>query len=107
MMLPSLQQIPGRFASLEARRRTALTAIVTERFRLEHGGRTPETLEEIVPTYLSAVPPDPFDGKALRFRKLERGFVVYSIGSDREDNGGKERIRGSAEHTDITFIVER
>jgi hypothetical protein len=107
MMLPALQKVPARFASFEARRQAALTALAVERFRLDHGGRLPETLAEIVPGYLSAIPPDPFDGKALRFRKLERGFVVYSIGSDRQDNDGQERKAGETKQTDMTVIVER
>ena len=65
------------------------------------------SLAEIVPAYLPAIPPDPFDGQVMRFRKLERGFVVYSIGEDREDNGGMERKPGAQKRTDITFIVER
>lgn len=106
MMLPALQKVPARFASFEARRQAALTAIAVKRFRLEHGGQLPESLAEIVPGYLPAIPPDPFDGNPLRFRKLERGFVVYSIGSDREDNGGKEPVGGGTKGRDTTFIVE-
>ena len=107
MLLPALQNVPKRFATFEARRRAALTAIAVERYRLEHKGSLPEKLDDLVPDYLSAVSFDPFDGNALRFLKLERGFVVYSIGSDREDNDGTEHIRGTTENTDITFIVER
>jgi hypothetical protein len=56
---------------------------------------------------LAAIPSDPFDGQPLRFHKLERGFVVYSVGQDREDNGGQERKPGGVQKTDITFFVER
>jgi len=107
MMLPSVQKVPAKFASYEARRAAASTAVAIERFRLKHGGQIPESLERITPTDLPAVPSDPFDGHSLRFHKLERGYVVYSIGNDRVDNGGKERVRGSVKNTDITFIVER
>jgi len=67
-MLPSLKNVAARFAAYEARRQAALTAIAVERFRLEHEGQLPETLAEIVPGYLSAIPLDPFDGKPLRYR---------------------------------------
>jgi hypothetical protein len=107
MMLPALGRVVTRFAFFEAHRRAALTALAVERYSLEHSGQLPETLAEIVPAYLSAIPSDPFDGKALRFRKFERGFVVYSVGQDREDNGGKERVKSSPKQTDVTFIVER
>lgn len=107
MMLPSLQKVSARFAAYEARRRAALIAVAVEHHRLDHEGNIPEKLVALVPAYLSSVPTDPFDGQELRFRKTERGFEVYSVGRDREDNGGKEQTRGSVEHTDITFFVER
>jgi len=35
------------------------------------------------------VPLDPFDG-ALRYRRLERGYLIYSVDVDgRDDGGGK------------------
>lgn len=107
MMLPLLKKVPAKFASFEARRRSALVALAVERFRLEHEGRTPEQPGDLVPAYLPAEPMDPFDGRALRFRRLERGYVVYSIGGDGEDNGGKEQTGGGAKQTDVTFTVER
>lgn len=107
LLLPALERIPHRYASYEARRQAAMTAVSIECYRLRNQGQIPDGLASLVPAYLSAVPQDPFDGRPLRFHKLERGYVVYSIGRDREDNGGKEHTRGSVEHTDLTFIVDR
>ena len=93
-----------------ARRRAALAALAIERFRLETG-HCPETLGELVPDYLRSVPDDPFDGVLLRYRRLDGGYVVYSVGEDGVDDGGKERPpgeEGAAEQTyDLTFTVER
>jgi hypothetical protein len=87
--------------------RTAQVAVAVERYRLAVG-RLPDTLADLVPGYLDAVPTDPFDGKDLRYKKLEVGFVVYSIGEDKIDNGGKERVpKGKREECDVTFIIER
>ncbi|MHC4584597.1 MAG: hypothetical protein ACYS3N_08690 [Planctomycetota bacterium] len=90
---------------------TARIGIAVQRYRLANGD-IPDTLTELVPTYLDAVPKDPFDGSELRYRKLESGFVVYSVGEDKKDDGGRERLpfgeRKNASSTwDITFIVER
>jgi hypothetical protein len=65
-------------------------------------------LNELVPTYLSSLPRDPFDGEPLRFKRRASGYVVYSIGSDLRDDGGDEgepqkRILAR----DVTFILER
>ncbi|MHC4477191.1 MAG: hypothetical protein ACYTEL_16210 [Planctomycetota bacterium] len=91
--------------------RAARTALALERYRLANG-KLPEILETLVPGYLDAIPKDPFDGNDLRYKKLDKGFVVYSIGEDQTDHGGQERDtqgdrKGAASDYDITFTVER
>jgi len=90
--------------------RAAQSALAVERFRLAHG-QLPEDLQELVPQFLSAVPDDPFDGQSLRYHRLAKGYVVYSIGRDGHDDGGRERPfdAKSSDKTeyDITFTVER
>lgn len=68
--------------------RCAMVALACERFRRELG-RWPSTLEELCPRFLTAIPLDPIDGKPLRYRKLADGVVVYSVGFDASDHGGK------------------
>ena len=90
---------------------TAQAALAIQRYRLATG-RLPDTLADLVPTYLDTIPVDPFDGNELRYKKLEAGFVVYSIGEDSLDDGGKEKLprtktTGNSRYWDITFIVER
>jgi hypothetical protein len=93
------------------RLRVARVALSVERYRLETG-EPPARLDDLVPAFLDEIPQDPFDGRPLRYVRRPRGYVVYSIGKDRTDDGGKERPsrrRGpEPEPTyDITFIVER
>jgi hypothetical protein len=70
---------------------SAAAAVAVEHFRRDTG-RWPASLEELVPAYLKAVPRDSFDLKPLCFRKLADGVVIYSVGSDRTDDGGEVRI---------------
>ena len=56
-------------------------------YKAEKGGY-PEKLEELVPKYMGAVPVDGFSGEALIYRKTEKGYVVYSVGVNRKDDGG-------------------
>ena len=58
---------------------------------------------------MEAIPEDPFDGRPLRYKKLEKGYVVYSIGPDGVDDGGLEKAPADpdADPPDITFTVER
>jgi hypothetical protein len=94
-----LRTIPGTLAML----RCAAAALALERYRLAHG-RWPEGLDGLTPKLLAEVPADPFDGQPLRFRRLEDGVVVYSVGPDGEDNGGRiDRRNPSASGTDLGF----
>lgn len=85
----------------------ATAALAVERYRLARGG-LPETLDQLVPGYLAAVPADPFDGAPLRYKRVDRGFVVYSVGEDGRDDGGKEQPRSRQGQTyDLVFRVEQ
>lgn len=110
MLLPGLKSAVVRNATSLAQIRSTQTALAIERFRAANG-RLPRQLDELVPQFLSAIPTDPFDGQPLRYRRLNIGYVVYSVGSDGQDNGGRERLDNakSSDKTpyDITFTVER
>lgn len=67
--------------------RCAKAAVGVEAFRLKHGS-LPNNLAELVPDYLSAIPVDPFNGKPLLFKRLSKGYVVYSVGENATDDGG-------------------
>ncbi|QDV84928.1 hypothetical protein [Planctomycetes bacterium TBK1r] len=50
--------------------------------------RLPTSIEELVPEFLPAVPLDPFSGNSLIYRQTDSGYVVYSTGPNRTDDGG-------------------
>jgi hypothetical protein len=106
-LMPSL----SGFCEMELRSlaqiRAAQTALAIERYRLKVG-RPPEGLDSLVPEYLATIPTDPFTGQSLKYRELARGYVVYSVGKDLSDDGGKEKPPRKDEGPyDVTFIVER
>ncbi len=109
IIMPAFSRVAIIDVRAAARLRTARAGLAVQRYRLATG-KLPDNLAELSPTYLEAVPKDPFDGKELRYKKLETGFVVYSIGDDGNDDGGKERPRkrtGPPATWDVTFIVQR
>jgi hypothetical protein len=67
--------------------RVTMTALALRLYRKENG-RYPENLQQLVPKYLPSVPIDPYDCKPLRYRKLQKGFKVWSVGENRKDDGG-------------------
>lgn len=82
----------GNFAAA-CRRKTALVStmrglIAAERYRMKHG-KWPAKLADVLPEFLNRVPTDPFDGTPLRTVHVPDGIIVYSVGADGVDNGGK------------------
>jgi len=97
------------FASQEATRRLTITALAVEQYRHDHK-KLPDSLIKLAPDYLDAVIKDPYDDQNLRYKKLEIGYIVYSIGEDLTDNDGAiENADGYMDMpgTDITFTVRR
>lgn len=84
---------PRALRSGQARLRCAVAALAVERYRQKHG-RWPERLADVVPDFLTAIPADPSDGAPLRYRRLEDGAVVYSVGDDGQDGGGLLKRQG-------------
>jgi hypothetical protein len=92
LMMPASTVIMLKQAKCVALMRVARAALAIERYRLATG-QLPDKLTDSAPL-------DPFDGQPLRYRKLAKGYVVYSVGEDGKDDGGDEK-------KDITFTVER
>jgi hypothetical protein len=112
-LTPTLLRVTTIELRAIAHLRAARAGLALQRYRLT-AGALPDTLSQLVPTYLDAVPKDPFDGNDLRYVKRGAGFVVYSIGEDRSDDGGAEQVPSNkrpkgqpAPKWDVTFIVER
>ena len=94
---------PTWFAIDQAFMRTAIAALAAERYRRERG-RWPESLDQLVPSQLAAVPSDPLAAGPLRIRRFPDGLVIYSVGFDRRDDGGKIdwQVRGRT-YSDLGF----
>jgi hypothetical protein len=76
-----------------AMRRMAATALAIRLYAMEHEGRLPEKLQELVPAYLLAVPMDPMAeaGKAIGYVADPSRPVLYSVGTNGTDEGGSEK----------------
>ena len=82
--------------SIQTQQQMAVAAVAIERYRLKKG-HVPLELSALVPEFLSAVPRDGMDGKALRYRLVSNGgFQLYSVGHDGRDNGGDPSLRSGA-----------
>jgi hypothetical protein len=109
LLLPALQKAFTRDALHSAEVRNAMVALAVERFRIANNGQLPADLATLAPTFIEKLPADPFDGKQVRFKRTERGYVVYCVGPDQKDDGGLEKPAKVKDKDpwDVTFIVER
>ncbi len=104
MLFPGVGRAFAEEASAVALLRAAQASLAVERYRLDNR-QLPRNLSQLAPEYIDEVPRDPFDGKPLRYKRLEAGYVVYSVGANTTDNGGAET---EDERTgDIVFRVTR
>jgi hypothetical protein len=88
LAVPAMRKVVESVQRSQAEMRCTATALAAERFRQQYG-RWPEALDELVTAKLiAAVPLDPFDGKPLRWKAVDDGRLIYSVGPDRTDNGG-------------------
>jgi hypothetical protein len=74
-------------------RRLAAVALAVRLLAVDHQGQLPATLDGLVPTYLVAVPDDPFSGRPFRYIRDAKRPIVYSVGNDGIDDGGIEEDR--------------
>lgn len=88
LLLPASYKV--LFAALDgdATRDTVRLGIACTAYKAKHG-KYPDKLAELVPDFIPEVPPDPYDGRPLRLGHAPGSVVIYSIGRDRTDDGGR------------------
>jgi len=87
MHISPVKDLFDQVTETHAFQRVTMTALALRLYRKENG-RYPEDLQALAPKFLPSVPSDPYDGKPLRYRKLQKGFKVWSVGGNRKDDGG-------------------
>lgn len=72
-----------------AQRRGMLLLAAVESYRADRS-RYPATLEELAPSYIAALPPDPWTGKPFRYVLAPDAldYTLYAIGENQIDDGG-------------------
>jgi len=108
---PSIDRVIDSRQYADAETQMVLVGLAAKRYQLGHN-RLPTSLDELVPDFLDAVPADPLDGKPLRCKSTDAGMILYSVGKDGIDDGGKEldaqgRRFSAPENHDIVLTVSR
>lgn len=87
-----------------ARSRLVQIALALAAYKAE-SGEFPENRAELTPEYLAQVPQDPFSGEDLRYREMEDGYVLYSVGVNGRDDRGESSYREKKD--DLSVHVPR
>jgi len=113
MLMPALSPAIKKFAFGQAFVDMARTACALERYRLANG-KYPESLDALTPRFMEKIPHDIIGGRPsqgsgpasqpLHYRRTSDGqFVLYSIGWNETDDGGKVVLyKGPSSYVDIS-----
>jgi hypothetical protein len=88
LLLADFQSVFLKEATFEAMMLTTKAGLACKIFKNETG-HYPENLDALVPELMDTVPIDPFSGKPLIYRLQDSGVIIYSIGSNEKDDGGR------------------
>ncbi|HXI84328.1 MAG TPA: hypothetical protein VNL17_09600 [Verrucomicrobiae bacterium] len=86
LLLPALGRIPLAAAVAQAATDQAAIACALERYRLANG-QFPDTLDALVPRFISELPHDVITGELYQYHRTADGqFVLYSAGGSEKDH---------------------
>jgi len=88
LMLNASDAFPRAHERLYGMLNVTRAIVAMERFRLAFG-RWPESIDEIPKSILPDTPIDPYSGRPVRAARVPDGWVVYCVGPDLTDDGGK------------------
>ena len=92
---PSYDGVLSRVTTSNARLGAAELAVALRMHRSKTGSY-PASLNDLVPGTVEELPLDPFTGRGFVYRQEEKGFVVYSLGKNGEDDGGRWDASGES-----------
>jgi len=105
LQLPSFTLIIAKYRRRAAELRATAVVLASRQYeQAEH--HSAQTLQDLVPKYLSEVPVDPFDGKPLRYRVRTDGrWIVYSVGPNQLDENGEQPKGDPRKYTDPGDVI--
>ena len=95
LLLSDITAVSMRSAYAQTTVDEAMLACALERCQLADG-KFPDSLDALVPRFITKLPHDVITGEPLKYRRDGEGYVLYSVGWNEKDDGGKaDKIRGS------------
>jgi hypothetical protein len=87
-LFPAVQAMERAVVQADGRTDGAMIGLALELYRRETGA-WPKTLDELAPRWIPALPVDRINGGPLGYRIVDDRSLVYSLGVDSDDDGGR------------------
>jgi len=88
LVLPSFTKVQIAADRCEQDQRNLHLAFALAAYKCDQG-LYPAKLDELAPKYLQAIPGDLFSGKPPIYRLNDKGYLLYSVGENGVDDGGR------------------
>jgi hypothetical protein len=88
LLLPAIDKVVTSRERSEQLQRNLHLAFALAAYYADHG-RYPAKLDELVPKHVDQIPDDIFSGKALIYEPEANGYLLYSVGANGIDEGGR------------------
>jgi hypothetical protein len=88
LLIPAVQKVQQAYDRIEQVHRNVEVAFALAAYKRDHG-HYPKALAALGPAYLQRVPNDLFSGKPLIYRPSAKGYLLYSVGVNGRDDGGR------------------
>lgn len=101
-MMPAANMLNNAVTQAQVRDELTVVGLALAIHKAEKG-EYPEKLEQLVPDVLAKVPQDEFSGKPFVYRRTAEGYLLYSVGPNLVDDGG--RNDDDKEEDDLAIMI--
>ena len=88
LLMPAVRKVQSAHDRARQTDANLAVAFALAAFHAERG-RYPAKLADLAPDYLTKIPGDIFSGKGLIYKPTEKGYLLYSVGQNGKDEGGR------------------
>ena len=106
LVVPATDRARDRHLDLVTAMRATRLICAIRIHELEHNGRLPDRLSDLVPGVLDELPADPFhpDEAPFEYRLCPQdGYVLWSVNRDGRDDGGSATLDPPSQAADLVF----
>ena len=103
---PALEQAHEAGTRGETKADLSQVGIALSRYQKQNGN-FPDSLDPLAPDYLPALPADPYTGKPFVYRIDDEGALIYSLGKNLKDDGGKPLDDDYQNHDHVFRVTAR